>query len=152
MALAVEKIYVLGGYGKIVGRVVSKRNTLCLYNSMRKFLFLAIIILGSFIGKVFWQGRNSEEKNNELALNTTVDLQEKRNSIKNQIKQYADCESDADCEVIDSKCPFGCYVAVNRDKLDEIKKNIEEYPNECENSCRLKRGTKCEDKKCKVIF
>jgi hypothetical protein len=37
------------------------------------------------------------------------------------------CESDADCVVIGSPCPFGCMIAVHRDEADDVEARIADH-------------------------
>jgi len=74
--------------------------------------------------------------------------------IKNQIEKANYCEVKEDCILVaQGKCPFGCYVYVNKDKADTITELIEAYVprNTCEYSCLQCLDVECKDNKCEPV-
>lgn len=75
----------------------------------------------------------------------------KERRVKVQISASNYCEVDNDCVVVDSKCPFDCYVFVNQDNAVEVKKTIDEYESKCVYGCAEKPSVKCEQNKCIAV-
>jgi hypothetical protein len=74
--------------------------------------------------------------------------------IKNQIEKANYCNVKEDCALAAAgKCPFGCYVYVNKDKADTITELIEAYVprNTCEYSCLQCLDVECKDNKCEPV-
>ncbi|MFP4189542.1 MAG: hypothetical protein ACLFSL_00720, partial [Candidatus Woesearchaeota archaeon] len=62
------------------------------------------------------------------------------------------CETDSDCVDAGGKCPFGCYVYVNKDKVEQISKLIQSYDSRCVYGCVSESEVVCENNKCKEII
>lgn len=45
------------------------------------------------------------------------------------------CESDDDCALAGSKCPFGCYVYVHEDEAERVAQLIDAYESTCMYDC-----------------
>lgn len=58
------------------------------------------------------------------------------------------CETEADCVLIGSKCPFDCYIYVHANEADRLRTAVEEYPSNCTYSCIQSFGVECRDNKC----
>lgn len=65
------------------------------------------------------------------------------------------CQTASDCEIIPSRCPFGCYAAVNKGEADRIKNIIESYQpqySQCAYSCIELKSVDCVDSKCQIQY
>jgi len=74
------------------------------------------------------------------------------NKIKKEIEKAGYCGQKSDCEIIDSQCPFGCFVAVNKNESERIKNLIDNYQSNCVYSCLEVDGYDCVKNKCTIIF
>jgi hypothetical protein len=77
---------------------------------------------------------------------------DKSEKIKSLVKASNYCENDEDCKIIEAKCPFGCYVTVNKKHYNKVKKAIDNFKSECQYSCMLRKTVSCVGKKCKMRF
>lgn len=75
----------------------------------------------------------------------------KEKNIKNEIIKANYCEEDSDCVNVGSKCPFGCWIYVNKNEVEKISNLIDKYNSNCVYGCLLCDNVKCEDKKCVAI-
>jgi hypothetical protein len=72
--------------------------------------------------------------------------------IKAEIEKANYCETVTDCQqVAVSKCPFGCYVHVNKNEASRIEELLNGYQSTCEYGCIEMRGVDCVDNVCKVL-
>jgi len=76
--------------------------------------------------------------------------------IKSEIEAYNYCENDDDCELIAWECPFGCYIATNKQFSDTIWEIIFNYFEHnwwqtCVYGCLYASGAICENNKCVVV-
>lgn len=72
--------------------------------------------------------------------------------IKNKISEANYCQTESDCELVGSKCPFGCYIYANKKEADRIKGLVEGYESRCIYSCIQSQGVKCVENKCQSII
>lgn len=68
--------------------------------------------------------------------------------IKSEIDKANYCELNSDCVDAGGKCPFGCYVFVNKNEVEKISKLIEEYYSKCVYGCVGNISAYCENRKC----
>jgi len=73
-------------------------------------------------------------------------------NINSAIEKANYCEIDSDCVDAGGKCPFGCYVYVNKNEVDKISKLIQSYDSKCIYDCALDTKVVCENSKCKEVF
>ncbi len=73
------------------------------------------------------------------------------NYIRGQIEKANYCEKKEECVNAGSKCPFGCYIYVNKNEVDRIKYLIVSYPMECLYDCMMCRDAECKDNKCEAV-
>ncbi len=71
--------------------------------------------------------------------------------IKRAIVEANYCETASDCVDVGAKCPFDCYILVNKDEAPRIKKMVDGFPSKCEYSCIAISGVECKENKCQVI-
>lgn len=76
----------------------------------------------------------------------------KESNIKFAIDKANYCEVDSDCVDAGGKCPFGCYVYVNKNEVEQISRLIQSYDSKCIYGCVSNTTVACENKKCKEIF
>lgn len=76
----------------------------------------------------------------------------KESNIKSAINKANYCEMDSDCVDAGGKCPFGCYVYVNKNEIKKISHLIQSYDSKCVYSCASYPTVICESKKCVEIF
>jgi len=103
---------------------------------MNKKLIIGIFI---FIGLVFVSTSLTFPKMKEL-------------NIKSQIKKANYCEINSDCIDAGGKCPFGCYVYVNKNEVDKISNLIQSFNSKCVYGCISNSTVICEDNVCKELF
>lgn len=72
--------------------------------------------------------------------------------IKQAIAEANTCETAADCVDIGAKCPFDCYIFVNKNESERIKTLVDGYPSQCEYSCLAISGVDCVDRKCTPLY
>lgn len=72
----------------------------------------------------------------------------KESYIKNEIKLANYCDIDSDCVDAGGKCPFGCYVYVNKNEVERISSLIGLSDPKCVYGCLLCEEVKCENNKC----
>jgi len=99
------------------------------------FFILAVLVVLAFVG---YKYMNTDEFSEE--------------KIKSAIKRANYCVVDSDCGVIPAQCPFGCYVAVNKDDIPAIEKMVKSYKSNCTYSCVEIKGVGCVDNKCQMRF
>lgn len=71
--------------------------------------------------------------------------------IKQELAKANYCESVSDCVDVGAKCPFGCYLYVNKDEAPRLKPMIEGFQSTCQYSCIAIKGVECVQNKCQVI-
>ena len=72
--------------------------------------------------------------------------------IRNRIDKANYCNTKDDCERVNSKCPFGCHIFVNKNEVDGINRLINLYPRTCLYRCRVLKDFDCIDNKCQAIY
>lgn len=72
--------------------------------------------------------------------------------IRKAIDSANYCTANDDCVLVESQCPFDCYVAVNKEKGNEISNLINNYKSSCVYGCVEVSGASCENNKCKVVI
>ena len=75
----------------------------------------------------------------------------KESSIKSEIEKANYCNVDSDCLDAGGKCPFGCWVYVNKNEVNRISELIDSYNSKCIYSCVSCPTAICENNKCKEI-
>ncbi len=76
----------------------------------------------------------------------------KESYIKSVIEKANYCEVDSDCVDAGGKCPFGCYLYVNKKEVEKISRLIESYDSWCIYGCASNPTVVCENKKCKEVL
>lgn len=76
----------------------------------------------------------------------------KEKDIKQAIEKAKYCEKKEDCAKIDSQCPFGCWVVVNKKEAERIKEMIDSYESECVYGCVEVKGYDCIDNTCQIVY
>jgi hypothetical protein len=71
--------------------------------------------------------------------------------IKEEIVKANYCQTTDDCVDVGGKCPFGCYIFVNKDEAATIRPLVENYPSQCEYSCIAISGVQCIDNACRPV-
>jgi len=74
------------------------------------------------------------------------------NTIKKEIENASYCQQKSDCEVIQSQCPFGCYLAVNKNESQRIKNLIDNFDSDCTYGCTELNDYDCVENKCRLII
>ena len=72
-------------------------------------------------------------------------------TLKAELAAANHCEVKEDCELIGSKCPFDCYIYVNKNEANRLKPLVENFESQCTYSCIASQGVECEQNKCVVI-
>lgn len=71
--------------------------------------------------------------------------------IQKELVKANYCDTAADCTDVGAKCPFGCYLYVNKDEASRLKPMVEGFPSTCQYSCIAIKGVECVQNKCEVI-
>ncbi len=71
--------------------------------------------------------------------------------IKNEIEKANYCEVKKDCVNVNGKCPFGCYVYVNKNEAARIKSLIASFDSNCMHDCIHCPDVECKNNKCKPV-
>lgn len=72
--------------------------------------------------------------------------------IKREIEQARYCDTKNDCTPVNSQCPFGCYVIVNKNEAQRIEQLISSFRSTCTYSCIELKGFDCINKKCEPLY
>ncbi|NCC71551.1 hypothetical protein EOM09_08320 [bacterium] len=75
----------------------------------------------------------------------------KISQINYEIKKANYCEIDSDCINAGGKCPFGCYIYINKNEFEKISKLISNYESNCVYDCINCEKAICENNKCKEV-
>jgi PBP1b-binding outer membrane lipoprotein LpoB len=110
-------------------------------------LFLMLILSGC--GDAVKKTDDTEE---ETTAAEEANLETKREDLKQLLDSGATCQVDDDCEVLEGKCPVGCYVGVNRENSDQVREAMDAHVDSCVYRCRPHKGVSCEQNKCTVNF
>ncbi|PIQ77341.1 hypothetical protein COV82_05030 [Candidatus Peregrinibacteria bacterium CG11_big_fil_rev_8_21_14_0_20_46_8] len=73
-------------------------------------------------------------------------------SIKRTIQNAQYCTTKADCVQVESKCPFGCWVFVNKKEASNIQTLIDSYESRCIYSCIELQGYDCINNRCEAVL
>lgn len=80
------------------------------------------------------------------------DVNNKEQYIKKEINEANYCQVVSDCQMVtESKCPFGCYVFVNKNESTRIGELLEEYESNCAYSCIEFKGVECVSNSCQIL-
>lgn len=72
--------------------------------------------------------------------------------IKDLITEANYCDTAADCVDAGGKCPFDCYVFVNKNEVEHVKTAVQGFASQCTYSCLAIQGVDCVSNKCQPIF
>lgn len=71
--------------------------------------------------------------------------------IKKEITKANYCQTNDDCKMVAvSKCPFGCYVHVNKNEASRIETLLNKYESNCAYSCIEYPGVSCVANTCQL--
>jgi hypothetical protein len=73
--------------------------------------------------------------------------QEKK--VKAAIEAANYCEIDSDCVQLQSRCPFDCYVHVNKNEAGRIMAMIDDFKSTCVYGCVAPPDFPCIEGKCR---
>ncbi|MBN2881259.1 hypothetical protein JXM83_04360 [Candidatus Woesearchaeota archaeon] len=68
--------------------------------------------------------------------------------IKNKINDSNYCETKDDCVDLGGKCPFDCYIYVNKNEVEKIRPLVESYESNCVYDCVYCPDVTCTGEKC----
>jgi len=71
--------------------------------------------------------------------------------IQRELVKANYCETASDCVDVGAKCPFGCYLYVNKDEASRIRPMVEGFQSTCQYACIAIKGVECVQNKCEVI-
>jgi hypothetical protein len=71
--------------------------------------------------------------------------------IVKEIEKANYCTTKEDCVDVGRKCPFGCYIYVNKDEVGRIRSLLDSYKSTCMFDCAYCPGVECKDKKCEPV-
>lgn len=77
---------------------------------------------------------------------------DEESKVQREIADANYCEAKSDCVDAGGKCPFGCYVFVNKNEAERIGNLIENYESTCTYSCIALESFDCVDNKCVTNF
>lgn len=73
------------------------------------------------------------------------------NKIKAEIEKANYCSIDSDCVDIGGKCPFGCYIYVNRNEAERISQLVESFESKCVYGCVSCSQLTCAEGRCRAF-
>ena len=71
--------------------------------------------------------------------------------IKNEIEKANYCDVKEDCVDAGGKCPFGCYVYVNKNEVHRIENLIASFRSDCIYDCISCRNVECINNTCEPV-
>ncbi|MFA5484986.1 MAG: hypothetical protein WC260_01930 [Candidatus Pacearchaeota archaeon] len=71
--------------------------------------------------------------------------------IKSKINKANYCDIASDCVDVGGKCPFGCYIYVNKGEFNKISELVNSYKSKCVYGCISCQEVDCINNKCKEI-
>lgn len=77
---------------------------------------------------------------------------DQENNIKEAIEKARYCSVKEDCILVESKCPFGCYIFVNKNEAKKINDLVQSYESSCIYSCIQLEDFDCIAGKCSEII
>ena len=86
---------------------------------------------------ISWYGRDNENCDEEI-------------SIKKEIDTANYCNTEEDCALAGSICPFGCKIYVNNAEKDRIRELMISFEPICKYECPVCEGLECKNNKCKI--
>ncbi len=75
----------------------------------------------------------------------------KESVIKTEIEKSNYCDVDSDCVDAGGKCPFGCWVYVNKNEVDKISQLIKSFDTTCVYDCVYCPTAICTNHKCNEV-
>ena len=72
--------------------------------------------------------------------------------ISEKLGESRFCSSKNDCISIGSKCPFGCGLAVRKERANEIQRIVENYESDCTYKCKAVKDVDCFENRCVSVF
>lgn len=72
-------------------------------------------------------------------------------SVKREIERANYCNTKSDCVDVGGKCPFGCYVFVNKNESQRIETLVNSYNSTCMYACIALKDFDCISGKCQAI-
>lgn len=119
---------------------------------MKRWFLLALLFV--------WGGCVSQPKESEPTPEEQRYAQEVAR-IKGEIDKANFCEARSDCVNLGSKCPFACYIVVNKSEEATIRALVEGFAGKincglpcelgCQHHCASLLRVVCLEKKCKAI-
>ena len=73
-----------------------------------------------------------------------------QSEVRDLISTANYCGSPDDCAVVESKCPFGCNVYVNKGEVDRVNELMGEFDSDCNQSCQEPAGVSCFQGRCQA--
>ena len=114
-------------------------------------LIVGIVLVSGLAMLLINNEKVTEEINSETTKTEGFDVV-RAEEIKQEIKNASYCEVDDDCGVLESDCPFGCYLSVNVKEEDKISSLIKEFKSSCNYNCVNNFGAICKENKCEMVF
>ena len=71
--------------------------------------------------------------------------------IKSKINKANYCDIASDCVDVGGKCPFGCYIYVNKEEAKKMFNLVDSYNSNCVYGCLSCQEVECINQKCKEI-
>ncbi len=71
--------------------------------------------------------------------------------IKNDIARANTCDTENDCVLVGSKCPFDCYIYANAQEADRIRTLVDGFDSRCVYSCVASEGVACRNHRCEAV-
>lgn len=87
-----------------------------------------------------------------LAVYLNVFVFNEEKEIDRAIEEAKYCEKKDDCAKIESQCPFGCWVVVNKNETERIRNMIHSYESYCAYGCTEPEGYDCIENKCQILY
>ncbi len=100
--------------------------------STKIFVEMIFILLVAFVVLQFAQPKNFSD----------------RVSIELELQTSNYCVQSTDCAFVNTKCPFPCNAAVNREKLNEVNALVDSFESGCAYRCVAPSALVCEAGRC----
>ncbi len=133
-------------------REISFRSAAWYHGGMRRSSILILIVLGvlALFGLLVYAFVSGGADVDVVAPPEGTVSSTQEQYVRESIDDANYCATAADCRMVGSVCPFGCYIHAHADEAARIGAMLEAYPSTCMYSCIEYPGVACVGGKCEL--